>query len=86
DPRAKTVVARHDLSEYGNPLCPGQAFLQTDDDGFLILLSRTLLRIENDGETIVPIATLPQAATAGSALQEGRIYYAAGSHVWSVAL
>lgn len=86
DAETKSVLARHDLSEYGAVLRPGQSFLQTDDGTYLVLLSRTLLRIQNNGQTILSIATLPQTATAAGAIQDGRLYYAAGSHVWSVAL
>jgi len=85
DPVSRKVIGTKDLRSHGLPIRPDQSLLIGPDGRLLILLSASLIGI---GDDLAPskLADLPAPATAGAAIAEGRIYYAAGSHVWSLPL
>ncbi|MBN2311161.1 MAG: PQQ-like beta-propeller repeat protein [Candidatus Hydrogenedentes bacterium] len=86
EPATRQIVHTADVSAYGSPLRPNQSLIRTPGGQVLMLLSRTLLEIAPDSFSVSVMAQLPEGATAGTAVVNGRIYYAAGAHVWSCAL
>jgi len=84
DPEAERVVVEADLSAWGTPVRAG---LAAGPDGRMYgALSRALFRLEPDSDTAVKLAEPPVTVTAGLAVAGGRLFFAAGSHLWSYRL
>ncbi|WP_309120770.1 hypothetical protein [Paenibacillus sp.] len=84
DPDAETVVAETDLSAWGTPVRVGLTALE---DGLVYgALSRALFRLDPDSDAPVKLAEPPVPATSGLAVAGGRLFFGAGSHLWSFAL
>jgi hypothetical protein len=80
DPAKKTVVHRQDFSAYGDLVRP--SLLAGDDKKIYALFSKSILRIEPGTFKHQKLADSPVPVTAGFAIKEGMIYFAAGAHLW----
>jgi len=81
DPDRRVISHCASLSRYGN--VPRHALHFSRDQSLYALLSHAILRI--DTRTLDPekLTDVSPAATAGGALLDGVLYYAAGAHFWS---
>lgn len=79
----RKVTHQADLEEFGHPLRPDQSLILGPDGRVYALLSRTLLRIDPDCYEHQELASLPAEAGAGIGICKGRLYYSAGSRLWS---
>jgi hypothetical protein len=83
DLQARAIVHSADLSEYGNvPVNP----MQCDDSGRLnIVMSGAVLTAQpkDDGLAVTKICDAPGAINTGIGVNDGGIYFAVGSHLWS---
>ena len=82
DPKRRTVLARLDLSEGGNALNPDQSVFIHNGQVY-VLLHDALMQVDTQALKARKVADLPTSATAGLGVMKGRVYYAAGSEVWS---
>jgi hypothetical protein len=71
------------VAQYKSAICRPRTALAHPDGRVLLLLSDTLLEIAGEGFAVRRIAALPTPAGTGLALCGDRVYFAAGSHVWS---
>lgn len=86
DPDTRKIIHRADFKEYGNPVRSDQTF-QLDAKGRLLaIMSTAIVRITPRSYKPGKLATPPEPATVGSAVIGNRLYYAAGSRVWSYRL
>ncbi|MCK5806260.1 MAG: hypothetical protein KAI66_25740, partial [Lentisphaeria bacterium] len=82
DPEKRKIVHTADLGEYGSRAVNGMA---TSAEGTVyVVFSKAILRIKPDTFEVERIVATPGNANAGIALAAGRVYFAVGSHLWSV--
>jgi hypothetical protein len=86
DPQSKQMIAQHDLSQHGRPVRPDQSLLRDEAGRIIVLLSGAVLAVAPGSTQPTLLATLPVEAHAGSAIIDGRLYFASGSHLYSVKL
>lgn len=84
DPRARTVLKRESLARFGG--LPRQVLARAADGTIYGLMSKAVFRVEAGAGIAVPAAELPVEATAGAVIAAGRLYFAAGSRLYSVGL
>lgn len=82
DPATRRVVHRTSLAAYGDPVRP--ALLRGPSVGMIGLFTNAVIQIEPDSFRHTKLATPPVPITAGGAVQGTRLFYAAGSHLWSL--
>jgi hypothetical protein len=86
NPMTHEVHYRKDLSRWGSVVRNGFVFDQ-DSRKLLILLTNTLLSVELDGGSFkdpIVVRTLPEEASSGVVLHNGRVFYGGGSHLCSI--
>jgi len=82
DPRTRTIIHREDWSEYGQ-----EAGLVAAPGGTVYaLMERALLRLSGPELASQKLATPPTPATYIGPIVGDRLYYAAGSNLWSCGL
>ena len=84
DPAKKEVVHTADLREYGSRTVNGIAC--GPDGNIYLVLSRAIVRVKPGRFEIEKLGDTPGAANAGIAVVRRRVYFAVGSHLWSVGL
>lgn len=86
NPLTHEVLFRKDLSQWGSVVRNGFIYDQNSRK-LLILLTKTLLSIDiGEGSFNDPIVvrTLPEKASSGVVLHNGRVFYGSGSHLCSI--
>ena len=84
DPVARRVTRREDLSALGELVRP--ALIRGSDGIIYGALSQTVFRVNPGDHRICVIAKSPVPITAGLAIQDGRLYFAAKARLWSCRL
>jgi hypothetical protein len=88
DPQRRTVVhSAETRSKYG-PIVTGQgprAFVR-DGERVYVLFTRGIARLDPETFALTWLANAPSPITAGGDVLAGRLYFAAGSHLFSYAL
>jgi len=84
DPIRREVIDHTDLSAWGDNVRPG--LIRGPNGTVYGLLSHHVFRIDPGEDRPVKIAALPRPATAGLALHDGHLYYAAQAELWRVRL
>ncbi len=80
DPRRRAVLRSQDLSQYGVPVRDGMKCM---DDGTVYgLLTNGIYRIATGKTEAEILSTPPCPITAGMAVQDGKIFFGSGSHLW----
>ncbi len=89
DPAARRVVHSEELKEKFGSVVTGQgprALLRDERGRTFVLFNRALARVDDANFSITEISRPPVAITAGGDILAGRLYFAAGSHMCSIAL
>ncbi|MGI5817118.1 MAG: hypothetical protein ACOX9R_03355 [Armatimonadota bacterium] len=81
DPQTNAVVHSESFAEYGG--VPRHALHAGHDGNIYALMTRTILQIAPGGREHLRLAESPVGISAGGALHEGVLYFAAGTRVWS---
>jgi streptogramin lyase len=84
DPTARQVVRRQDLRAYGAIAYDG--FTAGPDGKLYAVMEKAILRIAPGTMVVEKLAEVPTPATGGVAILKGRLYYIAGSHLWSLGI
>ncbi len=84
DPQSRTVIKRESLARFGG--LPRQVLARAADGTLYGLMSKAVFRIDARSKSVVPAAELPVEATAGAVIAAGRLYFAAGSRLFSLGL
>jgi hypothetical protein len=84
DPNGRKVVHRESLSAYGG--LPRPALLRGADDKIYALFTKAIVRIHPGDFHHEKLADAPGNVSAGIGIQQGRLYFAIGSHLWSCPL
>ena len=82
DPATRRVVHRVSLAAYGEPVRP--ALLRGPSAMIIGLFANAVIQIEPASFRHNKLAIPPVPITAGGAVQGTRLFYAAGSHLWSL--
>lgn len=82
EPNGRGIVHTTDLSDYGSRAVNGMA--SGPDGNVYIVFSKAILRVKPGSFEVEKIVTTPGNANAGIAIAAGRVYFAVGSHLWSV--
>lgn len=86
NPTARQIVHRGNLGIYGKPIRPDQTFVRSEDGSVYALLTEGVVLIQPGTYAHQLIATPPVTPTAGTAYLDGTLYFASGTHLWSVRL
>lgn len=82
DLQSQGIIAQADLSDYGsvavNPMTLGP------EGNLYVVLRDAVLQVGIDGLEVAKICDAPGPINAGIGLVDGRVYFARGSHLWSV--
>jgi hypothetical protein len=84
DPQRRKVVHRENFSAYGGLVRP--ALLRGEDGKIYALFTKAIVKIHPGDYRHEKLADAPGSISAGIAIQQGRLYFAVGSHLWSYAL
>jgi len=82
DPQKRQVVHSASLASYGSAAYNGMDI--GPDGNIYVAFSKAILRIKPGIFAVEKIADTPDAITGGLAVLGGRVYFAIGSHLWSV--
>lgn len=86
NPATRSIDRKFDLTRYGTVApTPGSGILRLDTDGKLYMLfAKAILRFDPTTENVEKVTDIPVPGVYGSmALTPERIYFGAGSHLWS---
>ncbi len=81
DPQGRKVVHSESLQAYGWP--PRHALQLSPDGRLFALLSKAVIRIQTGTFTHEKLADAPVEISAGGAFVDGKLVFAANSHIWS---
>jgi len=84
DPESKQVVHQQSLAEYGG--VPVNGMERGPDGNIYVVLSNAIVRITPGTYAVEKLADAPGGISAGIGISGGRIYFAIGSHLWSMKL
>ncbi len=84
DPESREVVHQESLEEYGG--VPVNGMERGPDDNIYVVLSKAIVKITPGTYEVEKIADAPGGISAGIGIIGGRIYFAIGSHLWSIKL
>ncbi|MCC6444298.1 MAG: hypothetical protein IT210_12700 [Armatimonadetes bacterium] len=84
DLKKRQVVHREDLSAYGG--LPRPALQMGADRRLYALFTGAVVRIDPKTFRHIKLVDAPGSISAGLAILDGRLYFAVGSHLWSVGL
>ncbi len=88
DPYSADFIHEEDLSRYGNPagyMAP-RCMIEGPAGAIYVLFQRAVVRIDPDTFEHRVIVRPPERITAGIAIQDGRLYFACGSRLFSCRL
>jgi hypothetical protein len=84
DPMSRQVIHTENIEEMGGVVRNG---LVKDEAGHIYgVRTRTVFRIDTGSFKLVPLHAEPPAITAGLAYVDGRLYFASGKRLWSMAI
>jgi outer membrane protein assembly factor BamB len=81
DAAARKILWRKSVAELGAVLQAGQSFVRDDKGGVYLVLSRSISRVSPDGQ-LTKLTDLTVSASAGIAIIDNTLYYAASSQLW----
>ncbi len=84
DPSTREIVHRADLGEYGG--MPRHLALLKGEGCIYALMSKSIVRIAPGTYELEKVTDTPVNVDAGGAIVDGRLYFAAASHLWSYGL
>ncbi len=84
DPESRTVLHQESLEEYGG--VPVNGMERGPDDNIYVVLTKAIVKITPGTYEVEKIAAAPGDISAGIGITGGRIYFAIGSHLWSIKL
>lgn len=86
DLASRSVVHREDLSAHGHPPRFNESLLADEHRELVLVMDRAVLRITAETFVTRLVSRLPFTVTGGSAISDGRLFHAVGSHLWSCPL
>ena len=81
DPRKKEIVHSESFAGYGH--APRHAFQLSPDGRLFAMLSKAIVHIEAGTFADTKLADAPVPISAGGAFVDGKLVFAANSHIWS---
>lgn len=81
DPTQRKILWRKSVAELGAVLQAGQSFVRDNKGAVHLVLSRSISRVSPQGE-LIRLASLDVNASAGIAIIDNTLYYAASSQLW----
>jgi len=84
DPETREGVNQQSLAEYGG--VPVNGMERGPDDNIYVVFSNAIVRITPGTYAVEKLADAPGGISAGIGISGGRIYFAIGSHLWSMKL
>lgn len=89
EPGTREVVHQEKLEGYGTSAGAGQGYrcmIIGPEGNIYAVFEKAIVQIQPGSFQCTKLAVPPDEATAGIALLEGRLYFCAGSHLWSYGL